>query len=187
MMRMQRELVIAVAIVVLSQWIGLVWLAGQSSPRPAVGNSESMERALTEMRSQLLRIETLQATKVATVNPEANTVTMDQSILQNTLREIVADELNRISPSLSAEYTNTPRGTAYVGETTHMEPEQAYSRSSAIIAEAIQVGEWDARHTAEMAPLVNNLTQEQRIELLEQYHGALNRGEIKMTGLVPPL
>lgn len=186
-MRVQKEWVIAVAIVVVSQWLGLIWLAAQTTPQPVTDNSKRTERALAEMRSQLSRIETLQVAKVATVNPEANTVTMDQSILRDTLREIVADELNRISPSLSAEYTNTPRGTAYVGKTTYMEPEQAFAQSSAIIEEAIQYGEWDAKHTAEMAPLVNNLTQEQRIQLLEQYHAALNRGEIKMTGLVPPL
>ncbi len=186
-MRVQKELVIAVAVIILSQWVGLVWLAGQSSPQSVANDNKSLERAVADMRAQLKRIETLQVARVATVNPEANTVTMDQTILQDTLREIVADELSRISPSLSAEYTNTPRGTAYVGKTTYMEPEQAFSRSSAIIQEAIQYGEWDAKHTAEMAPLVNNLSQEQRIQLLEQYHAALNRGEIKMTGLVPPL
>lgn len=187
-MRLPKELIVAVAVVVLSQWASQAWYASQISFHPAMNDSSKlMEIAVAEMRQQLLRIETLQATKMVAVNPEANTVTMDQSVLQDTLRGIVSDELARISPSLSAEYSNTMQGTAYIGETTYMEPEQAFAQSSVIIQEAIQSGKWDAQHTVEMAPLINNLSQEQRIQLLELYHAAVNRGEIEMTGIVPPL
>jgi hypothetical protein len=186
-MHFQRELILALAVVVISQWAGQVWLVSHASPRPVDDDNKGIGRALIEMGNQLQRIEAMQTVRMATVNPEANTVTMDQSMLQDTLREIVADELDKVSPALSAEYGNLTPGTAYVGKTTQMAPEQAYAQSAAIIQEAIQYGEWDGERSAQMAPLVNNLSQAQRIELLEQYHGALNRGEIKMTGIVPPL
>lgn len=185
-MHLQKELIAVLVVVVLSQWLGQIWLAGHISPQQVVQENNGVENAMAEMRYQLQRIESLQAARVATINPETNTVTMDQSLLQNTLRDIVADELAKVSPAISAEYSNSTPGTSYVGETTYMAPEQAYEKSAAIIQEAIQYGEWDGRYSDQMSGLVNNLTHEQRIQLLEQYHGAVNRGEIKITGMVPP-
>ncbi len=183
----KKDFIIAVTVIVVSQWAGQIWLANRVPSGTNSSDGSRLENAVAEMGYQLERIESLQSARIATVNPAANTVTMDQSMLQDTLRDIVADELAKVSPSISAEYANTTYGTGYVGETSHMQPEQAYAQSETIMQEAIQYGEWDGDHTAAMAPLINNLTQEHRIQLLEQYTEALNRGEIKMTGIAPPL
>lgn len=186
-MHQNRIVIVAVVVIVLSQWPGMIWLSSRIPSINATDSTGDLQNILSEINFRLKSVEEQKFSTLAKVDPEANTVTIDQSLLQVTLREIVADELDRISSSLSAEYTNSTPGTAYVGETTQMAPEQAYTQSAAIIQEAIQYGEWDGVRTAQMAPLVNNLTQEQRIALLEQYHAAVNRGEIKMTGMVPPL
>jgi DNA-directed RNA polymerase specialized sigma24 family protein len=183
----QKELIVIVVAIVLSQLAGQIWIASKVTTQSSSNNDKGLEIALINMSEQLSRIEALQAAKVAVVNPGANTVTMDQSILKDTLREIVADELERVSPKLSAEYVSKAQGSAYVGDTPYMQPEQAFEQSQAIIREAIQYGELSGEKAAEMAPLVNSLTEKQRIQLLEQYHGALSRGEIKISGIVPPL
>jgi hypothetical protein len=119
-MRLQLELVVSVTAIVLSQWVGQVWLASHMSKQQVVVDNTDIASELSEMHYQLQHLDALLAAKVVTVNPGANTLTVDQSMLQDTLRNIVADELNKVSPALSAEYSNTPIGTAYVGKTTYM-------------------------------------------------------------------
>jgi hypothetical protein len=185
--RQHKVLIVSIAVLVLSQWFGLIWISAQISKKKVTAENVQMQSALEELNANIKRIEELQFTKAVAVNSNANTVTMDQSILQNTLRDIVASELERVSPSLSVEYAQKTKSAAYAGDEAYLEPEQAFMKSKVIIQDAIQYGAWDVKHTAEMAPLVNSLTQEQRKELTEQYMGALSRGEIEPTDVVPPL
>ena len=186
-MQQQKFFISTIAVLIFSQLVSVVWLTGKINSSKNTSSDARIQNALIEMTAQLKRVEELQYTRVATVNPNTNTVTMDQSNLQSTLRNIVAEELDRISPLLKSEYTTAASATAYAGNAPYVGSGQAYLQSQAIMQEAIQYGEWDEKHTAEMVPLVSSLSPEQRIELTEQYMDAMRRGEIKPTDLAPPL
>jgi hypothetical protein len=186
-MRQGRVVVVSVISIILSQWAGMAWLSSEFSSKRVDRSISNVRDSLAEINHRLKSVEEMQLAKVVSVNPAANTVTMDQSILQSTLRDIVAGELEKISPSLSADYEKTASANAYAGEPSYVSPEQAFTQSQVIMQDAIQSGEWGVRHTAEMTPLVGNLTPEQRAELTEQYIGALERGEVSPTDMPPPL
>lgn len=147
----------------------------------------ALNQDIEEIKAQLRRIEALQFQRTASTDPRTQTVTLDSTILRETLQAIVEEELNRISPAMTrAVDLQAPRQTVE-GNFAPIPSQEAFGQSEYIVSDAIAAGEWTGEDTARMIPLVNSLTHEQRTELLEQFHTALNRGDIELMGAVPPL
>ena len=111
--------------------------------------------------------------------------------LQALIRDAVKSELELVVVSgqnnnsravVSKDEHQTKQVTLY----DQIEQEAALSRSSSLIDQAISAGRWTEQHTQELLPQLSSLSENQRIKLLEKFHGAVNRQEIELED-VPPL
>lgn len=142
------------------------------------------------------------------VNPAIAAVSApDSEKLSKVIREVLESELGKVINSSnnqnlvanlqtqSGDSKNYLSSTQIRGKTEEPlsseqieQREHAMSQSTTIIDEAILSGSWDASNNEKIIPYVNNLSSEQRIELLEKFYGALNSQSLTLKGgMLPPL
>ncbi|WP_428242367.1 hypothetical protein [Gynuella sp.] len=173
-------LVVVSLIVLTGQWSGMRWIES----RMKSDNQYSLQRQ-NAIYDQLLEIQQIlkRANQQGYVYQDYSG-TLDSDSLQDTIATIIRQELAAVDwgetgPRKIAKQT--------VNDVDPQLSEQAYQESADIIAMAVADGRWQARDTETMAPLMGYLTEQQRVELLEQFHQAFNRGEIELVDGVPPL
>lgn len=186
-------LLMAVAVVTfVSQWLGMQWFDGPQDNQPThnsaiLADQKKLQQRLEQIGHQLDRIEEWQFAEIASVDPDSNTLTIDGNLLKDTLTAVVKEELGRISPRLVDQLDVMDKRPAIVTEEEKVARQEAFVQSTDIIWDAIAQGEWLNDHTRRMQPLVSRLSDDQRIELLEQFHSAIGRGDIDLNGHFPPL
>lgn len=128
----------------------------------------------------------------------------DSEQIRTVIREVLEKELSQIlnSPKFqnvaetqqnnsneSADYSsNQLRGKTEEPLSYENSPlrEQAMSQTTTILDEAIASGNWDSSNNEKIMPYIDKLSNEQRIELLEKFHGAINNQALSLTDGIPP-
>jgi hypothetical protein len=111
---------------------------------------------------------------------EARITAVVQDVLRRELNNTLAG-----MPNISARQANTAGYPAQnLNEAlTHEQillNETAAQESQNIITQAISSGVWSRESTQQLSIHLPNLTEAQRIDLLEQFHGAVNRQELEL-------
>ncbi|AJQ96983.1 hypothetical protein [Gynuella sunshinyii] len=166
--------------VLAGQWLGIQWLESRvkSDNQYALQRQNAIYDQLLEIQQMLKRTD------------QQDYVYQDYSgaLDRDTLQDMVATVIRQELATVEWEGSD-PRKTADK-RASNVDPrlsEQAYQESADIIAMAVANGRWQARDTETMTPLMDYLTEQQRVDLLEQFHQAFNRGEIELVDGVPPL
>lgn len=186
MMFKNKELIAATVVILLSQWGSQLWLSGQIALPPVIAGNDDLENKLGDLSALLQqRIDAQYLT--AEINHGANVVTVDASSLEDTLRRIVAEELVRVTHSELVNDVGDTKNFADTDTANDMQPGEAFAISESLVLDIIQNGKVDVDQSVKIQELAHNLTQEERIKLLEQYHGAVSRGEIEISEIPFPL
>lgn len=100
-----------------------------------------------------------------------------RSVLQDELRAFVQQASGGITvrEAEAARIAQDPKGNA-----------EAFAQSNTVIDQALSRRSWSNEDTAALLPNVAKLSEAQRIELTQKFHGALNRQELRLMG-PPPL
>lgn len=100
-----------------------------------------------------------------------------RSVLQEELRTYVRQASGGVSAqeAEAARIAQDPKGNA-----------EALMQSNAVIDQAVSRRTWTMEDSAALLPNVAKLSESQRIELAQKFHGALNRQELKLMS-PPPL
>jgi hypothetical protein len=107
---------------------------------------------------------------------------LPMSALQAELRGIVREEIAAATGSQSTgEIESKP-----LSEEELKGREQAAAASGSLIHGAIAAGVWTRGDTQSLLPHIGRMSSEQRIALMEEFYGAINRQELQLED-IPPL
>lgn len=108
----------------------------------------------------------------------------DSDMLRASVSQILKEELGRYlakaGGTLSANVAPAQRED-FAGDA------DAFRQAQLVIDQALSRGTWGDQDSAALMQQAGRLNSKQRIELMEKLYGALNRQEIKSTGMVPAL
>ena len=136
--------------------------------RQSVATSNARLDKLRALQEQLFQAGATSTTIAASpINP---------NLLNATIKSIVKNELKQLTAS--------DKTTSEEAFEPNMDPEVAFASSQQVIVDAIATGVWTLEANAELLKYTDSLTREQKIELLGQYHVAVNRGELDISGVV---
>ena len=131
-------------------------------------------------------------------NPAKNIVsseknTFDEEIISNQIQILFTEILERelknalsnIEPTVKPNYGSQSQALSYSPkppktDSQLQEQEKSATASYAIISQAILDSVWTKGDTQAISTFLPNLADSQRIELLEQFHGAVNRQELEL-------
>lgn len=107
--------------------------------------------------------------------------------LKKALREIIREELAALpSPSRIAKDDSASQPEEALSEHNRQEQETAAAISTSIVQQATSAGVWTRADTEALLPQIARLSEEQRVALMEQLYGAINRQEMDIQDF-PPL
>lgn len=100
-----------------------------------------------------------------------------RSVLQEELRAYVRQVSGGVSAqeAEAARIAQDPKGNV-----------EAFMQSNTVIDQAVSRRTWTMEDSAALLPNIAKLSESQRLELTQKFHGALNRQELKLMG-PPPL
>jgi len=125
----------------------------------------------------------------------------DSEQLRQVIRDVLEKELADVLSSSKLQNHNTSNDSSDYSTTTQLRVkteeslsdeqiqhrEHAMSQTTTIIDGAIESGNWDPSMNEKIMPYVGALSNEQRIELLEKFHGAINNQSLSLKdGIIPP-
>lgn len=125
----------------------------------------------------------------------------DSEQLRQVIRDVLEKELAEVLSSSKLQNQNTSNASSDYSTTTQLRVkteeslsdeqiqhrEHAMSQTTTIIDGAIESGNWDPSMNEKIIPYVGALSNEQRIELLEKFHGAINNQSLSLKdGSIPP-
>lgn len=107
--------------------------------------------------------------------------------LKAALREVIRDELAAL-PSSTGAGTNTPTSQPDImlSENELQQQETAAAISATVVQQATSAGVWTRADTDALLPYVARMSEQQRLALMDQLYGAINRQEMDMQDF-PPL
>ncbi len=184
--------------------VGLLWHQGQEAHIPVnTGNAEHekiLQTTLKELREmensiKFMGMSSRMEADVIPAMPNPPPNFKDTAFLHEAVQKVLRAELqpyliSKTNPiSLSADTKNeTPK----LAESEEMElvidPNLRYismETATNIVNQAVFRGVWVQDDNLNMAGLVQNLSESQRIELAEKIHGAINRQELRLEGGMP--
>ena len=109
-----------------------------------------------------------------------------QRPLQQLLREIVRAELQQRSTHGASTDMSTKPSAPTMTDAARREQERQYANSEAVLGNALASGRWTVRDTEALIPYLGQLSNRQRVQLLERFHAAVNRQELELED-IPPL
>lgn len=134
-----KELIAATVVILLSQWGSQLWFSSQITLPPAIDGNDDLENKLSDLSALLQQSIDTQYLS-AEINHRANVVTIDASSLEDALRKIVADELDRVThPELVNDDSNT-QNIANAGTASDMQSGEAFAISESLVLDMIQNG-----------------------------------------------
>jgi hypothetical protein len=120
--------------------------------------------------------------------PQTTSSSALSPLLQQQIRSVIRSELTTFSATLKANRSTVmdpPRPTLLTAE-QQREQQNQFAQSEAVLDTALSLGVWTERDTRNLIPHLSSLSGAQRLQLLEKFHGAVNRQELKLED-VPPL
>lgn len=107
--------------------------------------------------------------------------------LKTALREIIRDELAALPASTGAAKDDANFQTdVRLSESELQEQETASTVAATIIQQATSAGIWTRADTEALMPHIGRISEQQRLALIEQLYGAINRQEMDIQDF-PPL
>jgi hypothetical protein len=107
--------------------------------------------------------------------------------LKNTLREIIREELAALPVSAATNGDNTAfQAEAGLSESERQAQETADMVSASIVQQAASAGVWTQADTDALMPHLGRISEQQRLALMDQLYGAINRQEMEIQDF-PPL
>ena len=112
---------------------------------------------------------------------DGNIVRLDTTGLENTIREIIREEIKQIA------LHNPVKAMAEKSKNTSVfDSEIAFSESNELISRAISNGGWDSSFSSELVSHRSKLSATQRKHLMDQYIQGVHNGNIDIRGTLPP-
>lgn len=112
---------------------------------------------------------------------DGNIVRLDTTGLENTIREIIREEIKQIA------LHNSVKAIAEKSKNTSaFDSEIAFSESNELISRAISNGGWDSSFSSELVSHRSKLSATQRKHLMDQYIQSVHNGDIDIRGTLPP-
>jgi hypothetical protein len=106
---------------------------------------------------------------------------------ENVLREIIRDELAALPVSTVTTGENPiPQAEAALSETELEAQRTSAMISSSIVQQAASAGVWTQADTDALMPHLGGISPQQRLALIDQLYGAINRQEMEIEDF-PPL
>ena len=114
----------------------------------------------------------------------------DEQMLRESIREILRQELRALAPPAArgekARVAQAPRETAMDAPLPEAGP-QVVAQANAIVDRAVAAGIWTNNDNSGLLRLAPQLSQAQRVQLLEKIFGAINRQQMRPVGALPSL
>jgi len=183
----QNYLIIITALIIIgSQWILsphnaqeelIVELKSQSELQNKLQNK--LIDALKEIKHLLQETNNQQYTSVDSY--DGSIVRLDTTGLENTIREIMREEIKQITPNNSVRAMVKKSN-----NTSAFDSEMAFSESNELISRAISNGGWNSSFSSELASHRSKLSTTQRKHLMDQYIQSVHNGDIDIRGTLPP-
>jgi len=142
---------------------------------------------------EYIYLPTVPNTAVSPAEPRvAPSVGIDKAVVENIFREVIQSALKQeIAPyvrQLTAAFNTPPKALpadpSGVKENSPAN-EQAFSEAMNIAGSAIAKGKWTEADVLALQLHKNNLTSDQRTQLMEKIGNAINNQELKMEGIGP--
>lgn len=130
---------------------------------------------------------TLENAAAATGQQPASVVALklpDSDMLRASIEQILKDELGRYLANVGGA-TNVSAAPAQREDAPGNA--DAFRQAQAVVDQAVARGTWGDQDSTALMQQAGHLNSKQRTELMEKLYGALNRQELKSTGMVPAL
>jgi hypothetical protein len=169
--------IIAFTILLASQWLGHLFVANmlsQADKKPLVEPSDKTTQSSHHNNAEIK----------ANISLSPN----DLQELKKAISLLIQSELSEIKASNATQQQDKNKSTVKSTEPPTIDlaqAEKAYSVVSTILSDAEIGGEWSKDTNAELAPYIDQLTPQQRRDVMSAYVRAFRRGDIDRD-VIPP-